>query len=500
MSSQPIEVSAYEARERAQTDLNFFAALLVPEITTKPYPLYYCWLWQMLTTLDLDLEKVFRFALGLPRNHAKTMFIKLLVCYCILYHKCIFILLVCSTEPLAHNMLEDIDSMLSGETVQEIWGNWKLGLVRDTKGLKRGVFNGNAVVIAALGAGTSLRGINIANMRPDAIIMDDMQTRENALSKADRSSLLSWLFATLLKARDQNRCLIVFIGNMYNQECILNSLKNHPQWQSFITGAILQDGEPLWPEMFTLKQLYDEYTHDSAVGLGEVWFAEVMNLPLGGAYSLLPEGTIPPSPILDTELPIAQFLTIDPAGYRQNSDDNVIVRHAIYPPNHYKVETIIAGVFTPGQVVEKALTLCAEFDIRIIGIETVGYQQSLQWYFEQQINHYNRQIQVIELKPSRRAKTGRIRTFAQALLEGTYSLSKEAKEQYLFQALAFRMDKTDNKDDILDACAYGIDIRNEYHQYLVSLYELSLESETNNNVVHVLPNNSFLDKDSSLWQ
>jgi len=41
--------------------------------------------------------------------------------------------------------------MLSSSMVRDIWGNWKAALVRDTKGLKRGNYNGHGVVLAALG-------------------------------------------------------------------------------------------------------------------------------------------------------------------------------------------------------------------------------------------------------------------------------------------------------------------------------------------------------------
>lgn len=488
-----VSLSVEDIRARAETDLDFFSALLVPDIATVNYPKYYHWLWKLLTELDMDLEKVFRFALGLPRNHAKTMFTKLLICHLYLYKKAQFVLLVCSIEPLAQNMLEDIDGILAQDIVCQVWGDWKLSLTRDTMGLKRGKFLGKNIVLACKGAGSSLRGLNVENIRPDVIIMDDMQTKECADNETENQNLLVWLFATLLKARNQKKALLLYVGNLYSEECILYKLKLHEQWQTFITGAILPDWTPLWPELFTLEQIISDYKHDAAVGLGEIWFAEVMNIPVGGVSSLLPDGKLPDQalsePITDK---LASFLTIDPAGYRKNSDDNVIARHSVYSPKQYRLEELTFGRFTPGELVDKTIAIALQFDIRLICVETVGYQQALQWLFEQELQRMGLTgtIQIVELKPSGRHKLVRIQSHVSSLLEASYTMSPKAYTDWLFQALSFKTDRKDNRDDLLDASAYGLDVRSDYHPLLVSLY---LRSSSTKPRARVMDNNSFLD-------
>jgi len=81
---------------RCKTDLDMLAAILMPGVTSSKYPPYYHMLWHLFTTLEMDSSKVFRFALGLPRGHAKTTFIKIMICYMVLYDRASFILMVCS--------------------------------------------------------------------------------------------------------------------------------------------------------------------------------------------------------------------------------------------------------------------------------------------------------------------------------------------------------------------------------------------------------------------
>jgi len=489
--SQEVTLNIEEVRLRCATDLDMFAALMLTGIPLVKFPPYYHNLWQLFTTLEMDTSKVFRFALGLPRGHAKTSFIKLLICWLVLYNRAHFILMVCSTEPHSYNMMDDVDYMLSSPNVLHIWGNWKSGLVRDTKGLKRGKFNGKEVVLAALGAGTSVRGLNILNTRPDVIIMDDIQTKECAKSETENKALMEWLTGTLLKCRDMQRALLIYIGNMYNEDCVLNQLKLHPQWQSFVVGAILADWTTLWPEMFTVEQLINEYKHDNALGLGDVWYSEVMNIPVGGKLSLLPEGKLPDTPIIDGEVPIGSFITIDPSGYRKDSDDTVIAGHCIYAPMHYRVEQIKASVMNPGECIQRALDMAAELKCSHIFVESVAYQQSLKWHLEEALRvGSNLNVKVYEVKPSRRNKTSRIRAWIKTILEGSYSLAPRVRNTVMFQALAFKVERTDNKDDILDACAYGLDVRNDYQDLVVDRYDDSCDNHAN---VHVIDNNSFLD-------
>jgi len=509
-----LHISAADIIERAQGDLTFFASLMIPTEVTVAYPPFYQFLWShfIKTLKDMDskintqtpeeaaaaakdeaLQHCLRFALGLPRGHAKTTFIKLFMCYCILYDLCDFILIVCANESLAQNALEDVDAMLSSEIVEQVWGSWKGSLSRDTKGLKRAMFCGKSKIVAALGAGSSIRGLNIANKRPDFILMDDIQTRENAVSKAESKALMDWMIATLVKARNLHRAFLVFVGNMYNEDCILAKLKLHPQWETFVTGALLSDWTPLWGELFTVEQHLEEYRHDDAFGLGDIWFAEVMNIPIGGAASLLPEGNLPACVYDADDVPIAEFITVDPAGYRKHSDDNCIVRHGVWSYSEYSVREIVAGTFNPGEVVDKTLSMAVEHGITLIGVETVGYQQALKWHFEQKLRSLGlfKTITIVDLKPRNRDKTGRIQVLVQEIYAHTYSIEKAAIGQFLFQARAFRLDKKDNPDDILDCCAYGVDIRNEYGNMLISLPQAQQVSSATG--VHVQENNTFLD-------
>jgi len=261
-------------------------------------------------------------------------------------------------------------------TLLQIYGDWEAGLAIDSADTKKATYHNRAVILVARGWKAGIRGLNLKNERPDLIFCDDVQTRQNDESPSERQNLLKELVGTVFKAiAPRGNRLIIYVGNMYSEECILNQFKKNTRWTSMVTGAILSTGLPLWPELFSLEELMESYEHDEQLGLANIWFAEVMNDPQSIALSLLPH-ELPDSPFSQIDDPDGVFITIDPAGFRKNSDDNVIAVH-------YKQDNkgFIAEVNTdekmPDRIVQTALSMAVRHGASLIGVEDVGYQQTL---------------------------------------------------------------------------------------------------------------------------
>ena len=461
-----LEVDPQEAYERGKTDINFFASLCMPDIFVYALPSFYIAVWQLLAQRKPeDVGRLLRFALGLPRGHAKTTFIKILIAWLIVYDHYRFVLMVCANEGLAENLLADLDDILGSPNIEAIYGAWKSNLITDRSDLKKAWYHGRAVILAAKGAGSSLRGLNIKNDRPDLIFCDDAQTRENDESPTERAKLLRWMTATLFKVlKPRGDRLIIYVGNMYSEECLLKQFADHQQWLSLITGAILYTGEPLWPELFSLEELRESFLHDEALGQADLWFAEIMNDPKDSANSLLPQ-TLPDAP--DNEELVANldgaYITIDPAGFRKASDDNQIVVHGVADGKGHVIASD-RGIIKPDELIRKAIQLALKYRVTLIGVEAVAYQQTLCFWLEFFLKELRiTGITVVELAPHGRTKESRIRLFIQELLAGNYTIACPAtRADFVWQALAYKVGKKDNKDDLLDGCAYGLDIRNEY--------------------------------------
>ena len=470
------QLTPEQAVESCKTDPNFFSRFSMPDVHEYDIPEFYTEVWffllQRIISVRDTLHSVFRFALGLPRGHAKTTFSKLLVAYGILFGLFDFVLIVGSSEDRAQDILDDINGILGSDNVRKVFGDWNSprAVERDTREVKIRNFLGREVILAAVGAGTALRGINIRNRRPGFILLDDVQTKENDESPAERERLLRWILSTLLKSRDPKHCFIFYIGNMYSEQCILKQLQNNKMWTTLITGAILADGTALWPQLHPLNNLLEEYEHDSSLGKADIWFAEIMNDPQSVTQSLFPDGNIPDSPYAeDAELEVqASFITVDPAGFRSDSDDNVVVAHKLVDDIPIITE-IRAGKWDPETTILEAIDCAIDNRSTYIGIESVAYQQTLKFWMELYLESYglDNNILVIEIKPGIASKHSRIRGWVSNVLNNNYHVLRSVdRALILWQGIRYRAGKKDNQDDILDGCAFGDYMLNKHRDEL----------------------------------
>ncbi len=468
LQTKNVNINAGEALERGRVDINFFADMIIPEVMESHFPEFYVGLFRVLTSRNsINVGAILRFALGLPRGHAKTTFIKVIICWLIVYDKISFAVIICANQDLANELLSDVNDMLSHPNAELIYGNWHSQLSTDSKELKKCLYHGRNIILAAKGAGTAIRGVNIKHRRPDLIFCDDAQTKENDDSPTDSIKFRKWLVATFKIIAPKGDRLIIYVGNMYSENCMLWQFKVSKSWISLVTGAIKENGEPLWPELHSLDSLMESFFHDEELGEAEVWFAEVMNDPISKATSLL-TGQIP-QVADETVVPDGVFITIDPAGFRKNSDDNVIVVHYIFD-GKAAIAEIHAGNMDPGMLIQEALRLAVHHGASLIGIEDVGYQQSLQYWINKYIIEWHLEgINVVPLKPAGRTKESRIRLHVKELESNNYMMFASCRGAYVYQAMKYKLGKKDNKDDILDACAYGIDVRKEYWHLITNL-------------------------------
>lgn len=497
-----IKMTVEEAFHRGFQDFHMFSYIMLADVMIYKLPPLYISIWLMLVKAHSAEEraKILRFALALPRGFAKTTFIKLLVCWFIVYDKATFILVVCATEPLAHNFVADVNDMLGDPDVEKIYGFWTTNLAINSKEMKKCSYRRRVVIIAAIGSGTSMRGLNLKHQRPDFVICDDMQTKENSDSDTESLRLLEWFTGTLLKAVSPFFAMVVYIGNMYVKNCILFKLKENPYWISLVTGCILADGKSLWEELHPVKALYEEYKHDESLGLAHIWFAEKMNDPILDKVSLLPDGKVPISPYtLEELIPEAGFAIIDPAGFKDASDDNVIVFFLVQNGIPFAVH-LEAGNFNPLEVIQKTIETCILLGIRVIFVEGGAYQSTLKFWFDVELGRANltEHFVIQEILPGNRAKEGRIRVSIQQLLgiskdnrriDPTWYIADiEMRQRYVFQAMSYKIGKKDNKDDILDAPAYLETIRNEFWGLV---YSIPLNAPTTVSATVVADNTPF---------
>lgn len=460
-----------ELVDACKTSLDFLASLVLTEIYAYGYPAPLKAAFQMICAAALNMLGKPKYAIGIPRGFAKTIILKLYVVWLILFSDRRFILVVCNTASHAENFIADVVDMLSNSNIVAIFGDWRGPSgkpEKDRQELKKFHFRGKDIILAGIGSGGSVRGLNIKFRRPDIVLMDDMQAREEAENPDVASAMFDWMLGTLMKACHPQRCVFIFVGNMYPfPGSILRKLKHSKEWTSFITGGILADGDSLWPEHRSIEDLLQELAFDTEQGRPHLFYSEVMNDEEAGTVSGIDTSKIPLCPEhLDMSQAQGGATIIDPSLGKKKSDDVAIGAFLVFDGIPVLRELKV-GKFDPGKCIQNATFLATKYNMQLIVAEGVAYQATLAFWFTFIWNQLGISGLVIGLvNPSGMLKNARIVAMFKLLLSGKILLHKDVRSQVIDQITQFNPLKTNNKDDILDVLAYIYKVMEENEEHM----------------------------------
>lgn len=475
--------------EFARTSLDFLAALAAPTLVKYLFPPVFIEAWKWLVSYIHRPRDFSKLALGLPRGFGKTTFIKFFIIYCILFTKRRYIIVISATEKHAINIITDVCTMLANANIIVVFGDYRIGLTTDTQAFKVFGFRGRTIMLEAIGKGGAVRGTNRDNERPDLMIFEDIQTREEADSQTVSEGIEQWMIGTAMKAKSPAGCLYIFVANMYpTRWSILRKLKANPSWTKFIVGGILENGESLWEELQPLKQLLEEFESDLNSGHPEIFYAEVLNDENANINTNLDLSKLAPYPFDEHELSLGDYIIIDPSNDKINSD-LVSIGHFSILDGKPVLMHVIEDRLSPGDTIRKAFAMCFQYNCTLIAVESNAYQYSLLYWFDfiaAQLEIVG--IECVPIYSGSLSKVTRILNMFKELLSGDIIIHPEVKIQVHYQISQFRPLKRDNVDGILDLLTYSPRVIAEFGHFIAMNAPLGLQDYGNIKVLDVEDN------------
>jgi predicted phage terminase large subunit-like protein len=226
------------------TGLGLFPSLL----SIKPSPLHY----RLSNTLVNSRRST---AFAFPRGFGKSTFCwELMSAWNVLHRQYRYIMFIGSTSKIAEDMFANVRAQLKGHPLlAAIIGK----PLKDTGNKFFYRVDNTNYFLACYGAGQQLRGKRHDSVRPDLVIMDDLETTEQVRSPDQRAHMKEWLYADVLPLDIKAR--FFYIGTMLHEDCLLANLISNPlkdnstgeNWDVMRFGV--QDdvtGEPTWPEKY----------------------------------------------------------------------------------------------------------------------------------------------------------------------------------------------------------------------------------------------------------
>lgn len=438
----------------ASKDMDMLAGLALPEVFSLLFPDVFKSIWKLLLNSSLKPDDT-QLAIGLPRGFGKTTVVKLFVLWLILFSDKRYILITANNQGKAEKILGDIKRLFSSPNIKSLFGDILADCETNNSEAIIFNFNGRLITIQALGAGGDPRGSNVGFSRPDVIISDDIQSRENAFSPTQSSKLKEWYEASLMYSKSEKGCLFIYIGNMYPADgCLLKQFRDSKDWISFIAGAILSDGKSIWEEFKSYDRIMLDLEKAIRSNTTSIFFSEILNDSTQSGNVIFDPKTLLIADKSITTMNEGKFIVIDPAGSKVTSNDTAIGVGVIHDGVPY-LEKFVRGIFSPLETITKAIDLASEVGAGVICVENYAYQDSLLFWFKHVCKIHD--IYGLEFYPINRGhgtKNGAILNMFQQLQNKEIGLYSEVVGEVLTDIVRFNPQTSNNRDDLLDLLVY----------------------------------------------
>lgn len=367
----------------------------------------------------------------LPRSHSKsTMATLAYPLWCIAYQKKHFIVIVSETEAQSKFFLEAIkDEIEFNERFHLFYGNLK----NKEKWAETEIETINTVKLVAKGTGQKLRGLKWGKYRPDAVILDDIESEGNTETKEQRDKLKRWILGSVRPCIDKDG-EIIYIGTIVHEDSYLNQIRfdtDHFVVNDSKYWQVIDDNweKPLWEERWTVKALRELLTGEFK-GNEDVFYQEYFNRPISPqsqifkpeylkyypddaeikfegstAYLRLPAGQTEEGTETEDglfrDVPVYVYIGVDPALGKAHGDYTAIMDIAITPENNVYVLHYIREKLNPTQTIDAIFDRCRIYKDSLfnIKIETTAYQEALVTFMREESRRKNIFPRIVEVKP-----------------------------------------------------------------------------------------------------
>lgn len=353
-----------------------------------------------------------------PRGIGKTTCLKTFIKKEILFRKANFVVYVSAAADHAIMQTEDVKrELVTNDVVVDLVGDAtskefsKLMWVTDW-----------GTCVLPRGAGQQIRGLNYRGNRPDLIIVDDLERKENVQSEDQREKLKRWFFSDLMNsvARGRNWRVIV-IGTLLHQDALLADLQSDPRWHTLNVGICDEQYKSNWPEFMTDSDIQSELKSHRHQGLMDEFCREFLNIPYNEESAIFKKEYFKYHK--DRELQMCrnnnnpiEVVVVDPAKTVNSRSAYSAIMQSTLDLGGRKIyfNRLLNERLMPDKLIEATLDMCYRSKSHVLGIEVTSLETWLTKPFKDEIIKRGLPIELVEIKPVR--ETGKDDRISSALL------------------------------------------------------------------------------------
>ncbi|MBW1778634.1 MAG: hypothetical protein JRJ54_13725 [Deltaproteobacteria bacterium] len=423
--------------ERARWDRLFFFETYLPHYFHAEFGEFHDE-WSDLA--DIKDEAVF---VAAPREHAKSTFFTFGVpIHDICYAARHFILIVSDTNDQATGFALPIRLELE----DNVRLRHDFGTFRGRKWSENDFTTKNGIRVLARGRGEKLRGVKNLQWRPDRAVVDDFENDTNVRNPRLVKQGKDWLQKAVLGSMGEGYSFTM-IGNIFSPKSILAQFiaekdEDGPVYVSRIYAAIKDDGEPLWPEVWSKERLEKKRRQMGTVNFN----AEMLNRVGADESPFREEWFVFIEIVSPKAWRFASFL--DPSAKSGMANDYKAIVTVALDPETMRFDVAHAWIrhATVNAMIEACYRINGEYG-GTLGIETNMLEDFLRETFNRAAVDRKKYLPIVEVHHSTQ-KEGRIINTLSPLIEfGKLRFIKGHSDQdLLVEQLIYILDKNVNDD------------------------------------------------------
>lgn len=390
-----------EQKRLIKTNLVAFRSIILnndPTTELEPAPFHD-------TFSDLLLNGKENVALECYRQSAKSSYVlRAFPLHCLAFPKDTYIVIIKQNQRVASGKLKDIINEYNANplirhnkiAIKEESANAFSVDVKDENGETKNVR------IEAYGKGAGIRGLNNQDRRPDIVILDDIQDKDDARSDTVVETDWDWFLSDVLFLGTQTR--IFMIGNNLGERCILEKCINNADNLGFKTLRIPVevDGVPSWEAQNTIEQIRKERDDFAKLGKIDIWMMEKMCCAVAEESRVFNSADYRyySSHMKDNLVNICNvYACFDPASsIKQTSDFRAISITGVDEKNNWFVLDIKYGRWDSAKTIDVIFNVVREYNLRDFYIEKGWYIQVLEPFLMKEMSKRNEFFNVITLE------------------------------------------------------------------------------------------------------
>lgn len=260
-------------KKRSAGDLEYFAKTYFPHIFSTPFCDFHHSMFKDAENMILRFDNLHnKFVRAAPRGHGKSRIISVVFpIWLIVFGYRKNILIISDTFEQAKEFIQTIkDELEDNERLKKDFGLLK----GDKTWASDKIITRNNIQVFAKSSGQSLRGSSYNNVRPEVVILDDLENDEAVETENQRKKLYDWFMKVLMPIGNP-RTVFLYVGSVLHYEALLYKVLTDSKfnnWNRAIYKAVNRFSDsPRWTEW---EQIFNDLSDPNAAQNASDYFKE----------------------------------------------------------------------------------------------------------------------------------------------------------------------------------------------------------------------------------